>query len=122
MIQILNKKAFLRSPSAILLDLDDTLYAYEPCHREALNAAQELCAKEFFFAPNEFKEYAIAKSQIKDQLTKTAASHSRLLYFQRTIELLGFETQIHAKLELEQTYWAHFVSDDFIRRLPPISS
>ena len=121
MIQILNKKAFLRSPSAILLDLDDTLYAYEPCHREALNAAQVM-PKNFVCALTNLKAYETAKSQIKDQLTKTAASHSRLLYFQRTIELLGFETQIHATLELEQTYWRTFCLDDFIRRLPPISS
>src|SRR5262249_12863389 len=39
-----------------------------------------------------------------------ASSHSRLLYLQRTLELLGLRTQVLMSLDLEQTYWRTFLS------------
>ncbi|SVB64819.1 uncharacterized protein METZ01_LOCUS217673, partial [marine metagenome] len=45
--------------------------------------------------------YEISRKNIKAQLGTTASSHSRLLYFQRTIEHLGLKTQILLTLDLE---------------------
>ena len=50
------------------------------------------------------------KRQVKRQLGHTASSHSRLLYFQRGIEMLGRKTQLLITLDLEQTYWRTFLS------------
>ena len=50
------------------------------------------------------------RSEIKKQLVNTASSHSRLLYFQRTLELLGLRSQIQLSLEFEQTFWASYLA------------
>lgn len=49
-----------------------------------------------------------ARVEIKKQLNSTASSHSRLLYFQRTLEHLGLRSQAVLSLEFEQTYWGRF--------------
>ena len=43
------------------------------------------------------------------RITNQASSHSRLLYIQRTIELLGLKSQLLLTLDLEQTYWRTFL-------------
>ena len=50
-----------------------------------------------------------ARSDVKEKLLGTASSHSRLLYFQRTVEYLGLGTKILLTLDLEQTYWCTFL-------------
>jgi FMN phosphatase YigB (HAD superfamily) len=53
--------------------------------------------------------FARARSDVKDKLQGTASSHSRILYFQKTVELLGLGTKILLTLDLEQTYWHTFL-------------
>jgi len=61
--------------------------------------------------PDEFDTaFAKARSDTKSRLGATASSHSRLLYFQRTLEYLGFRSQILLSLEFEQTYWGSFLA------------
>ena len=57
------------------------------------------------------KAYEVARKEIKLQLGGTASSHSRLLYFQKTIETLGLRTRILVTLDLEQTYWRTFLTN-----------
>jgi putative hydrolase of the HAD superfamily len=52
-----------------------------------------------------------AKDETKKLLRGTASSHSRLLYFQRTIEYLEHRTQLLHTLDLEQTYWRTFLAN-----------
>lgn len=67
-------------------------------------------------APDEFKKaFDIARTEIKKQLGKTASSHSRLLYFQRSLEHLKFRSQIQLSLELEQVYWGSFLAASELR-------
>ena len=108
----LNKSIFLKKPKLILFDTDNTLYDYIPANKAAeeavfikANSLIGIKRKKFF----EF--YLKAKSEVKKNLSNTASSHSRLLYFQRMIELLGFNAQLLFALDLEQTFWRTFLAN-----------
>lgn len=101
----------LTAPRAIIFDTDNTLYAYDRPHAIA-SAATESKAVHLLGADAESVRAAFsqARAEVKRQLGPTASSHSRLLYFQRGIEILGRKTQLLITLDLEQTYWRTFLS------------
>lgn len=101
----------LRAPRAIIFDTDNTLYAYDQPHMKA-SAATEAKAVRLLGADAASVRAAFsqARDEVKKQLGHTASSHSRLLYFQRGIEILGRKTQLLITLDLEQTYWRTFLS------------
>ena len=101
---------FALRPKAILFDLDNTVYPYEPAHKKASQLVQDKVTSAYMISKDNFLEAnREAKTQIKKQLGHTASSHSRLLYFQRTLELLGLSAQLLSALDLEQTYWRSFL-------------
>jgi len=103
-------EAFQTRPSCVLLDLDNTLYAYEPSHAAGLAAAQSAAADEMNLAPRDFAAcFSAARTELKNRLGRTASSHNRLLYFQRALELAGFSTQPIAALRMTQAYWRGFL-------------
>jgi HAD superfamily hydrolase (TIGR01549 family) len=101
-----------KKPQAIIFDTDNTLYSYEPAHKAATRAVEVKACDLLGVSLEKFnKAFIAARSEIKAQLNKTASSHSRLLYYQRTIEILGLNTQILMTLDLEQTYWRTFLAN-----------
>ncbi|MFC7736374.1 HAD family hydrolase [Roseomonas sp. GCM10028921] len=105
-MKILAPEPIRAKPRAILFDLDDTLYGYERPHRRAMDAVREKVRRTLSVEPGPFDEaFLTARAEVKKQLGETASSHNRLLYFQRTIELLGLSSQPAIALDLEQTYW-----------------
>lgn len=112
MIKIINPARFGRLPDAILFDTDNTLYAYDPTHEAAMAAVREKVTRTFSIAAHTFDSaYAEARSQIKKRLQHTASAHSRLLYFQRMLEIIGLGSQVMLALDFEQTYWRTFLSE-----------
>jgi putative hydrolase of the HAD superfamily len=112
MLRIYNEAALSAPPRCVCFDIDNTLYPYEPAHRKAMNAVLEKIAHELGIKTREAEQAFIeARGSIKQQLGNTAASHSRLLYFNRSIELLGFHTQPLLALDLEQRYWGAFMNN-----------
>lgn len=100
-----------RAPQAIIFDTDNTLYAYDRPHARASAATEEKAARLLGVEPVQVRvAFSQARAEVKQQLGKTASSHSRLLYFQRGIELLGRKTQLVITLDLEQTYWRTFLA------------
>lgn len=100
-----------RRPDAVLFDTDNTLYDYAPAHAEAMETTRKKAARELSIEPRQFDEvYSVARREVKERLGATASSHSRLLYFQRMLELLGLKTQVFLTLDLEQTYWRSFLT------------
>lgn len=98
-------------PEAVIFDTDNTIYPYEPAHEKALRAAVEKASKLLGISVKRFQEaFDLARTEVKRRLGTTASSHSRLLYFQRAIEIVGMKTQLLATLDLEQTYWRTFLS------------
>lgn len=101
-----------KKPQAVIFDTDNTLYPYEPAHKAATRVTETKACELFGISIEKFKEvFKTARKNVKAQLKKTASSHSRLLYYQQTIELLGLNTQILMTLDLEQTYWRTFLAN-----------
>jgi HAD superfamily hydrolase (TIGR01549 family) len=111
MVKIYRTDRFNRLPDAILFDTDNTLYPYDPAHAAAMRAVREKVSKTFSIEPDAFdKAYTEARRQIKSRLEHTAASHNRLLYFQRMLEIIGLGSQVMLALDFEQTYWRTFLT------------
>lgn len=110
-VTILNPERFADRPVAVLFDLDNTLYPYIPAHAAGMAAVKLRAAEGLGTGPEEFED-AIekARAEIKTRLGPTASSHSRLLYFQRTLEHLGLRSQVQLSLDFEQTYWDSYLS------------
>lgn len=97
-------------PRGILLDLDNTLYEYKPCHKAALRSAWGLVSKHIEIDFDRFeRSYENSRREINRELSGSASSHNRLLYFQRIIEKhnVGIGTQL--MLELYNDYWESFI-------------
>lgn len=106
------KQRFQMLPDAILFDTDNTLYPYDPAHKIAQKAVRDKVVKTFSITPEDFdKAFKQARNEVKTRLGHTASSHSRLLYLQRMLELLGLGSQVLLALDFEQTYWRTFLSN-----------
>ena len=90
----------IRKPRAVVFDTDNTLYAYDTAHIAGMEAVQSKAMLLLGITLQEFDDaFARARSDVKDKLQGTASSHSRLLYFQKTVELLGLGTKILLTLD-----------------------
>jgi HAD superfamily hydrolase (TIGR01549 family) len=95
----------------VLLDFDNTLYEYLPPHNKALNAIFEYCQKKFGVGIEEtLTAYNIARKKVHIDLQETAASHNRLLYIQKMLEILQLNP-IKYGLELYNSYWDTFLNE-----------
>lgn len=111
-MKILQDEKFVQLPDAILFDTDNTLYPYDPAHAAAMQAVKEKVVEGFSISSAQFdKAFDEARSQVKNRLKNTASSHSRLLYLQRMLEILGLGSQVLLALDFEQTYWRTFLSN-----------
>jgi FMN phosphatase YigB (HAD superfamily) len=110
---IVNRRdAFRTAPETVLFDFDNTLYPYRPAHEAGMTAVRRKAERQLSVSPENFeKMFDEARRQVKDRVGDTAASHSRLLYFHRMIELLGLKTQAVMALDFEQTYWQTYLSE-----------
>ncbi|MFT6642227.1 MAG: HAD superfamily hydrolase (TIGR01549 family) [Flavobacteriaceae bacterium] len=112
MIKIYSQERFNHLPDAILFDTDNTLYHYDPAHSAAQQAIRAKVSNTFSISPDVFdKAFEEAKLQVKARLKHTASSHSRLLYLQRMLEIMGLGSQVLLALDFEQTYWRTFLSN-----------
>ena len=111
-MKIYYRNKISRLPDAILFDTDNTLYPYEPAHIVAQNAVRKKVTENFSIKGRDFdKAFEEARLQVKNQLNGLAASHSRLLYMQRMLEVMGLGSQVLLALDFEQTYWRTFLSN-----------
>ncbi len=107
-----NKAIILRRPDAVLFDTDNTLYDYSYANKTGEQAVRKKARNLLGIEEEKFwKLYLQAREEIKLQLGATASSHSRLLYYQRVIELLGLRAHLLIALDLEQTFWRTFLAN-----------
>jgi HAD superfamily hydrolase (TIGR01549 family) len=112
MIKIIDQSRFTRIPDAVLFDTDNTLYPYDPAHAAAQQAVREKVISTFSIGAKDFDgAFNEARKQIKARLGHTASSHSRLLYMQRMLEIMGLGSQVLLALDFEQTYWRTFLTN-----------
>jgi putative hydrolase of the HAD superfamily len=111
MLKIDDPSAFTVPPRCIFLDLDGTLYPYDPAHQAGMEAVIGKAARQLDVSRRKVEAvFDAARDEVKARLGATAASHSRLLYFSRMVELLGFRSQPLLALDLEQSYWWAFMN------------
>lgn len=111
-MKINNQERFAQLPDAFLFDTDNTLYPYDPAHEAAQRAVRDKVVNTFSISPEDFdKAFKEARRQVKTRLKNTASSHSRLLYLQRMLEIMGLGSQVLLALDFEQTYWRTFLSN-----------
>ena len=106
-------QAVRRFPKAMLLDLDNTVYAYAPCHRAGLTAAQVVAAtydKRWETVTNFTDDYNAARHTVKDRLRRQATSHCRLHYFKAQVETRFGHSNINASMRLHEAYWRAYFS------------
>ena len=115
MINWIRKNNLKSLPKAIIFDTDNTLYPYEPAHKAAIKAVRNKFVSTFNVQAKEFDQsFHKARLEVKRHLGETAASHSRLLYMQKTLEMLGLGSQVMSALDLEQTYWRSFLANSIL--------
>lgn len=93
----------------ILLDLDNTIYAYDTVHRDAMEVVYQLLKERSINRQEAEFSFEQARSWVHAQLKGTAASHNRLLYFQKMCELLKIPVFLTA-IELHNGYWNKFLT------------
>lgn len=94
---------------AVIFDLDNTLYAYDPLDKEAGERVREYARKEIGIAAEQYKDaYLFGRNETKKQLHDVGASHNRMLYFQKTLEHLGV-SPICYSLKMYEVYWGTFL-------------
>lgn len=115
MLKIINKKLHLHKPDAILIDTDNTLYDYNFAHFRAMDSLRKKALDVLGISVKDFDEsFALARNQTKKILGNTASSHSKLLYIQKQLEILGLGSQILLTIDLEQTYWRGFFDNAYL--------
>jgi HAD superfamily hydrolase (TIGR01549 family) len=98
----------------LLLDIDHTIYNYDIAHQKGFEAVIDFCTeilklnkKEVLFA------FTVARKKVHIELSETAASHNRLLYFQKMLELLNLNP-LQYSLAIYNFYW-----DTFLENMKP---
>ncbi len=95
----------------ILLDIDNTLYEYEPLHQLAQNALFNFINIKFNINLTVISTaYKKAKLQVKHNNPAAAASHNRLLYIQNLCEILCINV-FKNSIMLYNLYWDTFLEN-----------
>ena len=96
---------------ALLLDIDNTLYDYNSTHAIAKNSVIEFCKNQFNIDENDIlKAYEKARKNVHIELSETAASHNRLLYFQKMCEILKINPLEYSFI-MYNIYWDTFLEN-----------
>jgi len=109
-MQNLWKSINLNGIKAVLIDLDNTIYKYEDCHKYALRSCfLELKKNNKKLKFEDFENnYKIAQQTVKEKLFNHGSGHSRLLYFKVFFENFYGKTQIKLSEKFESIYWKNF--------------
>jgi putative hydrolase of the HAD superfamily len=95
----------------LILDLDNTLYAYDPPHKLAMSKVLESFSTKFKISQEQAEQsFDRARRNTHLELPARAASHNRLLYFQKMLEYNGLNS-MHFALDLYKLYWDTFLAN-----------
>lgn len=93
----------------VLIDLDDTIYRYEPCHFEALRAAFEM--DDLGLSENVYlSKYRACRTAVTERLIDQGSCRSRLFAFQLMCEELRIKKPYERAFVLDMVYWEKFLS------------
>lgn len=99
--------------TAVLFDLDNTLYPYPPCNRAGKEAARKTARERGYeFDREEFEEfYQTGRREVKREIPGTAASHERVLYFKYALEEYTGAPQPADALAIGEAYWDGYLEE-----------
>jgi len=109
----------------VIFDIDGTLYSYLANDKVAVKNLCEFAEKNLSVDKEEFlKAYGEGRRIVKERLTDGGSRHSRVLFFQTTLELLGKNSFLYIR-EMYECYWSNFLNGmkpfdgaaEFIRKL-----
>lgn len=98
---------------AVFLDLDDTLYPYDPCNEAGKQAAYETFLELGYECSREEFEglYQESRREAKRELAGTASAHDRFVYFKRALRLHADVHDAADALALGGAYWDRYVDE-----------
>jgi HAD superfamily hydrolase (TIGR01549 family) len=95
----------------LLLDIDNTLYPYKYPHEAGLNAAFSVIESRYGIETRTIMgAYLKAREEVHITLPDTAASHNRILYFQKMLERLDLRSTSFT-LDVYEAYWGAFLNE-----------
>lgn len=96
---------------AVIFDLDDTLYNYDAINGKAMDYTIKWFCNETRVSEDEFqKAFVEGRVLTKKYIRDCASQHNRIIYFQKTLECLGFNP-IKYSLELYEIYWEYMLNN-----------
>ena len=96
---------------AVIFDIDNTFYPYDPCDRAGIENMYLTFTKIADCTRDGFNALlSEAKRDIKSMTAGTAACHNRLLYVQRICELSGCYSSANV-LDLYDSYWNAYLEN-----------
>ena len=94
----------------VIFDIDGTLYSYMANDKVALKSLCRFAEKNLAVDEKNFlKAYFEARRIVKERLTDGGSRHSRVLFFQTTLELLGKNSFLYMG-EMYDCYWDNFLN------------
>ncbi|OLZ39985.1 hydrolase [Natrinema saccharevitans] len=107
---------------AVLFDFDNTFYPYAPCNRAGKDAAREAARGLGYDFDREAFEafYQTGRRAIKRDVSGTAASHDRFLYFKRALECHTGRPKPTEALALGEAYWTAYI--DAMKLVPGVEA
>lgn len=96
---------------AVIFDIDNTLYDYDAINGKAIECAGRwLCGHAGVSLSDYYAAFRQGRENAKKHIGDRAARHNRLIYFQRTSEVLGLNP-IEYSLELYEKYWGYMLDN-----------
>lgn len=97
--------------NGVIFDIDGTLYDYISNDKIAVESLCKYAKKNLNVSEENFRRfYSEARQIVKERLTDGGARHSRVLFCQTVLELLGENPFCHI-LEMYNMYWDTFLSN-----------
>lgn len=96
----------------VLIDLDNTLYLHDPCHKAALKAVFEAFKADLSLDTYDaFKTaYQVGRNTTQDRLLPNGSCRSRLLYFHAMLDAMNRSHDIALIQKMDTTYTSAFLS------------
>ena len=103
----------LKNIKNIFIDIDDTLYQYEPCHNYALEYCADLAVNKYHLnvTVEEFKQiYRQYRSNVTKRLHPQGVCRSRLIAFIELFADLNVSDSYNLAVQFDIIYWEKLIS------------
>lgn len=95
----------------LIIDIDNTIYDYNSSNIKARKFVVDYCSDKFKIDSELIiKALVKARKKVHTELSETASSHNRLLYFQKMFEILNLNPLKHSYY-LYNLYWEKFIEN-----------